>query len=164
MAKRDLESLPAAGSPCELFCHLHVREDALELYGFVSEQELEFFELLISVSGVGPKSALAVLDVARLEELAAAIREGRPDLLTRASGIGRKTGERIVIELKTRVTADRSEQAVKKMEADADLVEAIAGLGYRRERAKTALEKVDAKILDAGERIKAALKTLNKKQ
>src|SRR3989338_9255844 len=89
MSERTLKALRRAGSEVKIFTHLHVREDALELYGFPTEEELRFFDLLNSVGGVGPKSALAVLDVAPLKELEAAIIEGRPDLLTRASGIGR---------------------------------------------------------------------------
>ena len=68
------------GGNIKFFTHFHVREDAMELYGFLSEDELLFFELLISVSGVGPKSALSIIDIADLEELSAAIQEGRPDL------------------------------------------------------------------------------------
>lgn len=163
MSSRTLERLPKIGEAVKLFLHLHVREDALELYGFLSEDELRFFELLISVSGVGPKSAIAILNIADLKELAAAIKESRPDLLTRASGIGRKTAERIVLELKSRVEAPTAGLTVAKMESDADLVEMLAGLGYRKQEAKDALAKVDEKIVDLEERLKAALKNLTKK-
>src|SRR5258708_5142941 len=77
---RTLAKLPDVGSAVKFFTHLHVREDALDLFGFISAEELAFFELLISVSGVGPKSALAIMDVAELKSLQAAIKEGRPDL------------------------------------------------------------------------------------
>ena len=99
----------------------------------MSEPELRFFELLISVSGVGPKSALSVLDVGELSDLAAAIAENRPDLLTRASGVGRKTAERVIVELRTKIRLPSSEGAVRRMDVDADLVETLASLGYRRE-------------------------------
>ena len=145
-----------------LFTHFHVREDAMELFGFLSEEELAFFEMLISVSGVGPRSALAILDIAKLDELSAAIKEGRPDLLTRASGIGRKTAERIIVELRNKVQAMKSGQVVEKMEADADLIEALSNLGYRREDARSALLKVDSSITDVSERLKMALKLLSK--
>lgn len=157
---RTLGALPATGAAVKFFCHLHMREDGLELYGFLTEEELKFFELLISVSGVGPKSALSIMEVAELKNLAAAIKEGRPDLLTRASGVGRKTAERIILELKSKVHAEKSELAVGKMEADADLVETLVGLGYRREQAKAALGKVDEKITNLEGRLKAALKVL----
>jgi len=160
---RTLMSLPATGSEVKIFTYLYLREDGLELYGFLSEKELAFFELLISVSGVGPKSALSVLDVAKLDELSAAIKEARPDLLTRASGIGRKTAERIILELKTKVQSARSGLVVEKMEGDADIVEALVSLGYRREEARAALAKVDPKVHDMEARLKAALGALGKK-
>lgn len=157
------KALPAAGSSVKLFCHLHVREDALDLFGFGTPEELAFFEMLISVSGVGPRSALSILDVAKLDELSAAIKEGRPDLLTRASGIGRKTAERVIVELRTKVQSAKSGFVVDKMETDADLVEALTGLGYRRDEARAALERVDGKIHGMEERLKAALALLSKK-
>jgi holliday junction DNA helicase RuvA len=157
------KSLPAVGASAKLFCHLHVREDALDLYGFATEGELNFFEMLISVSGVGPKSALSIMDVAKLEELSAAIKEGRPDLMTRASGIGRKTAERIIVELRAKVQSSKSGLVVEKMEGDADILEALTSLGYRREEARAALAKVDPKMNGMEERLKAALALLSKK-
>ena len=151
-----------SGESVRLFTHFHVREDAMELFGFASEEELAFFEMLISVSGVGPRSALAILDIAKLDELSAAIKEGRPDLLTRASGIGRKTAERIIVELRNKVQSIKAGQVVEKMEADADLIEALSNLGYRREEARNALSKVDAGVVDVSERLKMALKLLSK--
>ena len=163
MSVRTLAALPAVGGEVKVFTYLHMREDGLELYGFLSEKDLVFFEMLISVSGVGPRSALAILDVAKLDELAAAIKEGRPDLLTRASGIGRKTAERIIVELRTKVQSAKSGLVVEKMEDDADIVEALTNLGYRREEARAALAKVDQKIRGTEERLKAALAILSKK-
>ncbi len=157
---RTLRALPPVGGIVSFFTHLHVREDALDLFGFPSSEELRFFMLLLSVSGVGPKSALSVMDISDLKDLSAAIKEGRPDLLTRASGIGRKTAERIILELRTKVSAEKSEAAVGKMDVDADLVETLTGLGYRRDQAKVALQKVDEKITNLEDRLKAALQIL----
>ncbi len=161
--KRALSSLPSVGADVKLFSYLYVREDALDLYGFLNEEELNFFTLLNSVAGVGPKSALSILEISELKELAASIQENRPDLLTRASGIGRKTAERIILELKNKVLAEKSAEAVKKMESDADIVETLAGLGYRREDARNALQKIDKSIAGLEARLKAALKILGKK-
>jgi len=161
--KRALSSLPPIGAEVKLFSHLHVREDILDLYGFLNEEELHFFELLISVSGVGPKSALSILEISELKELAAAIQENRPDLLTRASGIGRKTAERIILDLKGKVKSEMSGEAVKRMESDADIVETLTNLGYRREDAKAALQKLDKEVTGLELRLKAALKILGKK-
>jgi Holliday junction DNA helicase RuvA len=160
--ERTLRNMPASGKPVSLYCHLHVREDALELYGFLDEAALKFFEQLVSVSGVGPKSAIAVMDIAPLTELTAAISENRPDLLTRASGIGRKTAERIIIDLRSKVRNKEAEVTVKKMEGDADLVESLVGLGYKRDQARSALDKVASNVMGIEDRLKAALKVLGK--
>jgi Holliday junction DNA helicase RuvA len=162
-SKQTLKTLPAVGTDVKLFTHLYVREDALDLYGFFSPEELEFFEMLISVSGVGPKSALSILDVAKLDELSAAIKEGRLDLLTRASGVGRKTAERVIVELRGKVESAKSGLVVEKMEGDADIVEALVNLGYRREEARAALGKVDPKVRDVEARLRAALGALGKR-
>lgn len=164
MTGRTLAALARLGAPVSLFSSLYPREDAMELYGFLSEAELAFFEQLVSVSGVGPKSALAVLEIGDLSELAAAIKEGRPDLLTRASGIGRKTAERIVVELKRSMRVPDAGDTVKRMESDADIVEALAGLGYRRDEARAALERISKETGGLEERLKAALKALGGKR
>ena len=164
VSERTVKELPPVGAThVALYSYLHVRENGMELYGFLSEEELIYFEMLISVSGVGPKSALAILDVARLDELSAAIKEGRPDLLTRASGIGRKTAERVIVELRTKVQSAKSGLVVEKMETDSDLIEALSNLGYRREDARVALTKVDPKVHGLEARLKAALAILAKK-
>ncbi len=111
--RRTLSILPPTGGSLKIFSHLYLREEGSELYGFLNPQELEFFELLISVSGVGPKSALSVMEVDELKNLLAAINEGRPDLFTKAAGIGRKTGVRFTLELKSKVKLDKSGETVK---------------------------------------------------
>ena len=87
-----------------IFVYLNVKEDALELYGFLTKEELEFFELLNSVAGVGPKSALALLGFSEVKSLKAAILSNKIEVLTKAPGIGRKTAERIILELKSKVS------------------------------------------------------------
>jgi len=160
---RTLGAFSLGSELMTLYCHLQLKEDGLELYGFKEEAELNFFELLISISGVGPRSALAVLQVANLKDLAAAIQEGRPDILTKASGIGRKTAERIIVELRGKVKTEESEATVRKMSTDADLVETLISLGYSRDQARAALAKVEDKIVDLEARLKAALKVLSAK-
>jgi holliday junction DNA helicase RuvA len=163
-SKQTLEALPAVGTGVTFYCHLHVREDALDLFGFTSPDELDFFEMLISVSGVGPKSALAILDTAPLGELSAAIKEGRPDLLTRAAGIGRKTAERVIVELRSKVQSAKSGAVVDKMQTDSDLVEALMSLGYHRDQARAALGKVDETVVGTEARLRGALALLANKQ
>ncbi len=162
-SERIAKELPRVGSGVKLFVHLHIREDALELYGFLTEEELFFFKLLNSVSGVGPKSALAIMDVAPLKDIEAAITEGRPDLLTRASGVGRKTAERLIVDLKTKVKAHGSYAMVRRMDANADLEETLVGLGYRREEARAAIEKTKILSEDLTVRLRESLKILGGK-
>lgn len=154
--------LPPPGSRVKFFCFLYVRENALDLYGFLSEDELHLFELLNSITGVGPKLALGILSVADAKYVRAAIKEGRPELLTKASGIGRRTAERIILELKGKVEAADAGEAVKKMETDADLEEALVTLGYAKSQARRAIEKVPPSAKEFEARLKEALKTLKK--
>ncbi|RJP44922.1 Holliday junction branch migration protein RuvA [Candidatus Parcubacteria bacterium] len=162
--EKTIKRLPPIGGEAALYTFFYLREDKAELYGFLTKEELRFFELLNSVAGIGPKSALSILEVADLHQLASAIRESRPDLLVRASGVGRKTAERVVLELKNKVDVRTSAAALGAMESDADITEALIGLGYRRDEARRALERVDRKISKAGERLKAALKSLGRKE
>lgn len=153
-----------SGKEVTFFCFLRVREDGLDLFGFASEPELKFFELLNGVSGVGPKLALAIMDIAELEELISAIKESRPDLLSKTSGVGEKTAQRIVLELKNKVQISGSNETVKKMEDDRDIVETLINLGYRKEEVRAALGKIEDKTLGMESRLKAALKILGGKK
>src|SRR3989344_5847132 len=152
-----LRSLPQAGEAVNVVTHLHVREDALELFGFLDREELELFEQLISISGIGPKSALGILGIDQISKLRAAIGEGKVELLTKASGIGRKTAERIVLELRSKMKQEGSGTIVGLMESDQDLVEALANLGYTKNQAREALAKVGSTITGLEARLKKAL-------
>lgn len=158
-----LKNLSQIGSEVNVFTYLHVREDALELYGFLDKEELNFFKMLIGISGIGPKSALGIMGVEKVEKLKAAINEGRPELLTKASGVGKKTADRIILELRGKLKQEESGKIVGLMESDQDIVEALANLGYSKNQAKEALAKVDSKIIKMEERIKEALKLLKSK-
>lgn len=162
MPTKAYQDLPTLGQPLQVFCHLHVREDALNLFGFLKENDLDFFERLITVSGVGPRSALAVMAIAPTEQLMAAVNEGDAELLTKASGIGRKTAERIILELKGKLLVLKSAEMVKIMESDLDLEEALVGLGYSRQQAKKAMSQIDPLIKGLELRLKAVLKLLKK--
>lgn len=152
------------GESARLCTYLHVREDILDLYGFENEDTRVMFEQLLSVNGVGPKSALAILDIADLKELKASIKEGRPDLLTKAAGVGRRTAERVVLELRGKVVAGGSAAVLAAMEGDADLVETLVGLGYKKDQARVALDKIDPSIKEVRERLKLALAILSGKK
>jgi len=143
-----------------LLTHLHVREDILALYGFLAEEELEFFGLLISVSGIGPRSAIAVMSLAPVARLKAGIAGGEADLLQKSSGIGKKTAERIILELRDKIAPGGHREIIKLMESDNDVYEALTSLGYSGTQAKNTLSKVDPKITETKERLKEALKIL----
>jgi Holliday junction DNA helicase RuvA len=159
---QTLSKIPSTGSSLSLFTYLHVREDALELYGFATEAELNLFEKLISVSGIGPKSAMGILGVSNIDQLIAAINEGRTELITRASGIGKKTAERVVLELKGKLGAVNTGEMLTLMESDVELEETLVGLGYTRAQAKAAIGKIDSKIIGFKERLKATLQSMKR--
>lgn len=157
-----VKSLPQIGEIVNVYTYLHVREDALELYGFLDKEELNLFEKLISISGIGPKSAMGILGVEKADKLRAAIIEGRSELLTKASGVGKKTADRIILELRNKLEQEGAGKIVGVMEVDHDIVEALSNLGYTKSQAKDALAKIDPKIVKMEERIKTALNFLKK--
>jgi Holliday junction DNA helicase RuvA len=150
------------GSTVSLFTYLAVREDALDLYGFESEEELRFFELLLTVSGIGPKSALGILDIAAVETLRSAISQGDAAYLTTVSGIGRKTAEKIVLELRDKVGIGTA-SAGAALKGDAEALEAMRALGYSTQEARDALRKVPSEFAGTNDRLREALRLLGKK-
>lgn len=150
----------------ELFTHLVVREDEFTLYGFSSYEELELFELLLTVTGVGPKAGMGILSLTNPETIKVAIAKGDSSLLTRVSGIGKKTAERVILELRNKfliASDDRLEKKSREISDHTDALEALVGLGYSSSQAQKALSKVPADIKDVGEKIKTALKELGKR-
>ena len=145
-----------------LWTHLAVRENALDLYGFGSEEELRLFELLLTVSGIGPKSALAILDIASTETLRSAISGGNATYLTKVSGIGRKTAEKIVLELKDKVGVSADGSAAT-LHGDEEALEALRALGYSQAEARDALRKVPQEIQGGSARLREALKIVGGK-
>ncbi|OGI60328.1 Holliday junction DNA helicase RuvA [Candidatus Nomurabacteria bacterium RIFCSPHIGHO2_01_FULL_37_25] len=136
--------------------HTHVREDMLDLYGFLERQELEFFEMLINVSGIGPKGALAILGITSIETLRKAISTGDTSYLTKISGIGKKTAEKIVIELRDKISEEKNDVSLKE---ELDALEALKSLGYSQNEAREALKKVPVNA-DTNTKIREALKIL----
>ena len=145
-----------------LFTHTHVREDALELYGFITWEEMEFFEKLIEISGVGPKSALAVMSIAPLEDIKKAVVHGDPAILQRVTGIGKKTAERIIVELKEKIkfSSPLDANAFSSL-GDSQLIEGLQSLGYKEREIRQILPHIPIDVTDLGERIKEALKLLS---
>ena len=142
-----------------LFVHTHIREDILDLYGFLDHQELEFFEMLLSVSGIGPRSALTILSIASIETLKKAIGTSDTNYLTKISGIGRKTAEKIVIELRDKMGEEKEGGSLQD---ELDALEALKSLGYSQSQAREALKKVSAEG-DTNSKIREALKILGGK-
>ena len=154
------ERLPAVGEEVEFFTYFHLREGGADLYGFLGESERHFFEALISVTGIGPKSALSILGVAPAEELMTTIAKGEVDMLQRSSGIGRKTAERIVLELKDKMEGRGSAETGGLVEADSDIAEALVSLGYPVRLAREAVKKIDPELTTASDRLRDALKKI----
>ncbi len=158
------ETIARAGTKegvCSFWTHMAVREDALDIFGFVHEEELRFFELLLTVPGIGPKSALAVLDIASVETLRSAIASGNAGYLTNVSGIGKKTSEKIVLELKDKVKGGEF-ASTGALKGDEEALEAMRSLGYSAAEARDVLRKVPPEIETGSARLREALKLLGR--
>ena len=161
------------GEAATLYAHLNVREDAMELYGFASENELSCFQLLIGVSGVGPKAALSILSSTTPEGLATSIITGDEKSLTVAPGIGKKIAQRIILELKDKLAKGQLSTpggesyggtgvTVIPQNKASEAAAALAVLGYSQAEAAAALKNIDMEALALEEIIKQALKKMVK--
>ena len=148
------------GSDQVFWIHSVVREDAFDLYGFVDRSTIEFFELLLTISGIGPKSALGILSTASVSSLKEAVITGETAYITKVAGIGKKVAEKIVLELKGKVTNIGDETFTQN--SDVDAIEALKSLGYTHKESKEVLEGISKDIKDSGEKVKAALRILGK--
>jgi Holliday junction DNA helicase RuvA len=161
-----LPDLNLENEEIKLFTYLNVKEDVLALYGFLNYKELELFELLISISGIGPKAGLGILSLADTETIKVAIAKSDVSILTRVSGIGKKTAERVVLELKNKISISDVgdlENKSKEISEHSDAVDALISLGYSSVEAKKALSNISPGIKDVGEKIKMALRELGKR-
>lgn len=164
-----LKRIGEKGNTATLYTYLNVREDALDLFGFADEQELECFKLLIGVSGVGPKAALAILSELTPDKLALCLATGDSKAITRAPGVGPKLAQRVVLELKDKlarglelsaVTPEIEAAGIAAAEGSAaEAVSALTMLGYSQSEAAAAVAKLDAS-LSIEDMIRQALKTL----
>ncbi|HWQ54771.1 MAG TPA: Holliday junction branch migration protein RuvA [Bryobacteraceae bacterium] len=145
--------LPDTGSEVRLRVHTHVREDVLLLYGFLTQDEKSLFEKLISVTGIGPKLAVTVLSGLAAGDLQTAIRRGDVERLVRIPGVGKKTAERIILELRDKLPApvgDEAAPAAALSAIDQDVLSALLNLGCARPAAETAVKKAKAAAAAAG--------------
>jgi Holliday junction DNA helicase RuvA len=156
--------LPEAESPASLWIHTHVREDALALYGFLTERERSLFLLLLGVTGIGPRVALTVLSGIPPSELVAALRAQDVRRLVAVPGVGKKTAERMVLELAEKVASVPGETPSKPTAAVAadDVISALVNLGYRRAEAERAVDATarTGGVLEFGPFLKEALRRL----
>ena len=166
-----LSGLPQSGAECTLYTHMNVREDAMELFGFLKREERDMFRRLISVSGIGPKSALAILGSMPLSDLRLAILTGDANALSRAPGIGKKTAQRLSLELKDKLAQDAlaggvsMDDIVITADVDAPVQDAVSeamlalkSLGYTPQEAANALKGVKGQADTPDELIKLALR------
>lgn len=163
-----LREIGKVGNEVNLYTHLLVREDAMDLFGFASKEELESFRLLISVSGIGPKAAVAILSEMTPDRLAVCIASGDAKMLTKAQGVGKKTAERVVLELKDKMGAIGSSDVAAAAAAgsaegtdSAEAVQALVALGYTQSDAAVVIGRLDPS-LSVDEMIRIGLKKLAK--
>jgi Holliday junction DNA helicase RuvA len=140
-----------------VYIHDHVREDARDLFGFSSYSELEFFERLLSISGVGPKVALTILSVGSIDTVRRAVMQGDLAMLTSVPGVGKKTAQKIILDLKGQLVEEEGMSP-----GDGEVVEALVSLGYSAQTSREALKSVSPEIVDVAARVREALKRLSK--
>jgi len=153
-----LAQLDGTGQPVELFTHLHVRENDLTLYGFLTEEELALFRLLLSVSGVGPRVALALLGTVSPDALRQAVVQEEPALLSCVPGIGPKTAKAIIFHLKDKIAPTGATKAALLSDTDAEVIAALTSLGFSLVEAQAALQSLPRdEELSIEERVRQAL-------
>ncbi|MFA6410474.1 MAG: Holliday junction branch migration protein RuvA [Candidatus Buchananbacteria bacterium] len=156
------------GEKVTVYTYLAVSERALDLYGFLNPADKTFFTLLLEVPGIGPKSAIGILAKTTMAEVQQAILENNPTTLTKMSGLGQKTAEKIILALKDKVESltVRSKVAGEKNDSslESDIFDALVGFGYSTAEAKNAISQLDKKTTDASQGVRQALKILGNKK
>jgi len=166
MPEKNLNSIAKIGSPVKLFTHyiVNTRDGSAELFGFMSPEELNFFNLLTSISGIGPKTAQSILAAADLQQLQLGIIRGDDGYLTKVAGVGPKTAQRLVLELKNKVmTTDLGARTSGEMGAESEAIDALVSLGYSQYQARDVLKQLPDKSKTTEEKVKEALRMLGKK-
>lgn len=152
------------GELINLWTHMSVRENAIELFGFFNLEELEFFQMLIEISGIGPRGALGIIGMGSVDTLKNAIASGDTGYLTKVSGIGRKTAEKIVLELKDKLSLRGHSAESGTLRSESDVAQALMALGYQQHEIRDALKDLPPTAIDTNSRIKEALKILGKRR
>lgn len=169
MSTKAIEKLNEIGEMQKVYTYYYVREDNISLYGFLSNEELRMFELLLSVSGIGAKSALAILSEITPSSFALAVITSDDSKLVKIPGIGKKTAARMILELKDKLKTETAiektekiEKAIKEDNKDSEAVSALQVLGYTNKEIEKALEKIDVTGLGVEDIIRKALAILSK--
>lgn len=160
-------NLPANSLPVDdevsLHIYTHVREDILALYGFQAREELDFFKSLLSVSGIGPKVALAIIGSAPINNLRDSISKGDPSLLSAVSGVGKKTAEKAVVELKGKLGYVGSGGEIFAHDGSEEIIDALTGLGFQKHEIIEGLKSVPSDLESNDDRIKWLIRNLGKR-
>jgi len=152
------------GEHASFWVYTAVRENSIDLYGFKNINEMSFFELLLDVSGIGPRSALSILAIAPIDTLKRAIATGDTGYLNKVSGIGKKTAEKIIIELRDKLQDFKNDSETPSLLRDeSDIIEALKSLGYSQNESRDALKQVPPTTIGTNARIKEALQFLGKR-
>ena len=163
IAFSDFEKISNVGSQIKLFIHHHLRENEETLWGFLEEKSLAMFELLISISGVGPKAAITILSRAQAEKIENAILQSDAALFSSIPGIGAKTANRIIVDLKGKVSPDELAKMSDQNPQNIEIIDALQSLGYQKKDATIADQNITKNLQSSEEKIKAALQFFNKK-
>lgn len=168
MSTKAIESLNEIGTVQKIYTYYYVREDNISLYGFLSNEELRMFELLLSVSGIGAKSALVILSEITPSSFALAVITGDDSKLVKIPGIGKKTAARMILELKDKLKTETAieknekiEKAIQEDNKDSEAISALQVLGYTNKEIEKALEKIDIEEMSLEEIIRTALTLLS---
>ena len=153
------------GDHASFWVHTAVRENSIDLYGFKNTNEMSFFELLLDVSGIGPRSALSILAIAPIDTLKCAIATGDTGYMNKVSGIGKKTAEKIIIELRDKLQDYKEDDDTpSSLRDESDILGALKSLGYSQNEARDALKQVPSTTIGTNARVKEALQVLGKRQ
>lgn len=172
LSGRDLDRLPPLGEPVFLHTYFQVREDAMQLFGFLKPDDLEMYRLLLGVNGIGPKAALGVLSALTADDIRFAVLSGDEKTISKAPGIGRKTAQKLILELKDKINLEEAfekklsgeelpaGESASSNEAKSEAVQALIALGYSNTDALRAVNRAASEDMDTEEILKAALKNM----
>jgi Holliday junction DNA helicase RuvA len=150
------------GRQAELWIYHHIREDRQELYGFIQKEQLRLFEMLLGVSGVGPKAAMAILRNLETSKIEQAIIQGEVDILSAVPGIGKKAATKIIVELKTKLDK-LGEVNIKGLGQSSEVVEALRSLGYSQSEIYAIIKKIPSRLKDTQGKITWAIRHIGEK-